>query len=43
MIKIPDTSYEAKVQADGSVKVGCQTVPFKLLEEIYNAATKVKG
>ena len=32
--------YEAEIQKDGSVVVGCQTVPYGLLKRIYDAATK---
>ena len=35
--------YEVKVQEDGSLVVGCQTVSNDLLNKITDAANKVKG
>lgn len=35
------SEYTAEVQKDGSVKCGCQAVPYGLLKEIYEAAKKV--
>ena len=41
--KISDT-YAAEIQEDGSVKVGCQHIPYKTLQEIYDAASlELKG
>lgn len=32
--------YDAAIQEDGTVKVGCQTIPFEKLEEVFLAAQK---
>lgn len=39
-IKI-SSSYEVVFKADGSIEVGCQTIPFTLLEKIYATAKSV--
>ena len=35
-----NSDYKAKIQENGTVKVGCVEVPFELLDEIYHAALK---
>ncbi len=39
-IKVGD--YSVSFVGDGNVKVGCTTVPFKQLEEIYKKAKSLK-
>lgn len=43
VIKNITSDYDASIQEDGSVKVGCQTVTFEKLEQLFKAASKIKG
>lgn len=40
-IKISD-SYSVKFKEDKSIEVGCQTIPFELLEKIYETAKGIE-
>jgi hypothetical protein len=35
--------YDAVIDEEGTVVVGCQTIPFSKLEAVYKAALKQKG
>lgn len=41
-IKISD-AYQAEFRPDGSIKVGCQEIPFSLLKQIYETAAQIQN
>lgn len=36
------SNYDVEFKGDGSIQVGCQKIPFELLEKIYETAKSVK-
>ena len=37
------SDYDAVIDHNGITKVGCQTIPFEKLKEVYDAAAKQRG